>query len=443
MVRLKGGEDREVESTSVFLDAWLTAEGDALRSVAEHLFVAIQPAPKGRVRSPRRDGMERKRFVVQNIAANLAHLALSPSHVPGNVLAISTAKTKPTRYERTDYPRRILGKTLRELEAAGFLIRHAYRFKQTTTTVEPTVKFRGLLGRFGVRLADIGRDAGGETILLRARQPQEGREDDHHRRRNRPPPKRLIQYADTEETMRLRAEVEVVDEMLNAAEIAYDGEPVGPIRLYRSFLLRSPEAPIAFNLLGRLWGGFWQTLDSKLRHRITIGGEDIADLDFYSMHPSMAYLKATGRLPDGDPYDIPGLEKHRDGAKQAVAALLSRAGPMRLLVPKLKAKLPEGWTAKRLVQAAGSRHPVIAHLFGSDCGVELMALESRILMAVLLDLAARGIPSLPLHDGIQTRVSDKEQALEAMRTASEQILGVALAVGEKPIWRPPALAEAA
>ncbi|EIM73766.1 hypothetical protein A33O_14340 [Nitratireductor aquibiodomus RA22] len=441
MVRLDSGQDREEESTSIFLDAWLTAKGQALRALAEHLFAAIQSAPSGRMRSPRRDAMERKRFVVQNIAANLAHLALSPSHMPGNVLAISTAKTKPTRYERADYPRRILGETLKDLEAAGFLIRHAYRFKQTTTTVEPTARFRGLLDRHGVRFADIGRDAGGETILLRARQPQEGRGD--VRRRDRPSPKRLIQYADTEETMRLRAEVEVVNEMLNAAEIAYDGEPVGPIRLYRSFLLRSPEDPIAFNLLGRLLGGFWQTLDSKLRHRITIGGEDIADLDFSAMHPSMAYLKATGRLPDGDPYAIPGLEKHRDGAKQAMASLLSRAGPVRLLVPKLKAKLPEGWTAKRLVQAAGSRHPVIAHLFGSDYGVELMALESRILMAVLLDLAARGIPSLPLHDGIQTRVSDKEQALEAMRTASEQILGVALAVGEKPIWRPPEIALAA
>ncbi|EKF16855.1 hypothetical protein NA2_20911 [Nitratireductor pacificus pht-3B] len=437
---MKAGQNREQESTSVFLDAWLTAEGHALRSVAEHLFVAIQPAPKGRVRSPRRDGMERKRFVVQNIAANLAHLALSPSHMPGNVLAISTAKTKPTRYERADYPRRILGETLKELEAAGFLIPHVYRFKQTTTTVEPTARFRGLLKCHGVRLADIGRDAGGETILLRARQPQEGRGDGH---RYRPAPKRLVQYADTEETMRLRAEVETVNEMLNAAGITYDGEPVGPIRLYRSFLLRSPEDPIGFNLLGRIWAGFWQTLDSKLRHRITIGGENITDLDFSAMHPSMAYLKVTGRLPDGDPYDIPGLEKHRDGAKQAMASLLSRTGPMRLLAPKLKAKLPEGWTAKRLVQAAGSRHPVIAHLFGSDCGVELMALESRILMAVLLDLAARGIPSLPLHDGIQTRVSDKEQALEAMRTVSEQILGVALTVGEKPIWQPPALAEAA
>lgn len=194
---------------------------------------------------------------------------------------------------------------------------------------------------------------------------------------------------------------------------------------------------------GRLWGGFWQTTKADKRHLITIGGEDIVDLDYVSMFAMLAYLKATGHLPSGDPYAIPGLEGHRDGAKLALISLLSRMGGMERLAPKLKALLPDDWTAWMLEGAMTDHHRPIALLFGSDIGVELMNTESRILMAVLLELAGKGIPALPMHDGINVRVSDRDAAMDTMRTVSGQMLGVALPLKDKPIWRPSGIAEAA
>ncbi|GGA82997.1 hypothetical protein GCM10011385_41490 [Nitratireductor aestuarii] len=330
----------------------------------------------------------------------------------------------------------MLKEVVAALASAGMLTVEPYVYKQRTTTVEPTTEFLELLVSYGIRLADVGREAGGETIWLVAR-------TGGPRFYNQPLPKCLVHYEDTEETTRLRHEVATITDMLGGAGVTYDGEAVGPLFLHRSFLVRSPEAPAEFNLNGRLWGGFWQTLDSEKRHRITIGGEGITDLDFAAMHPTMAYLQVTGRPPSGDPYDIPGLEEHRSGAKQAMASLLSRTGPMLSLAPKLKAKLPEGWTARQLVEAISGRHPAIAHLFGTDLGGSLMHMESRILMAVLLELARRGIAALPMHDGIQTKLSDAEEAMEVMQSVSEQMLGVALPVKEKPIWRPSSLANAA
>lgn len=427
-LRVNNGED----TLSIFLDPWLTSKGHPLAAIADHLQALTAQHSTSRIRSERRDATERRRFLMGNIAANLAHLALSPSREAGQLLAIATAKTRPTRYGREGYPQGLLRGAVESLQAAGMLTVSPYVFKQRTTTVEPTAAFIDLLERHGVRLRDIGRDAGGETIWLRAREE----EPENDWRRNAPLGKRLVHYDDTEETFRLRAEVERIAEVLNSAGIAYGGEPVGPIALRRVFLLRSPRAPHRFNLNGRLVGGFWQSLKSKKRHLITIGGEDIVDLDFSSMFAVLAYLRATGSLPEGDPYAIPGMEEHRDGAKTALLSLLSRSGPMKALAPDLKAELPEGWTARQLVEAMTARHPAIAHIFGTDVGVELMHTESRALMAVLLALADRGIPALPMHDGINVKASDRETALAIMQSASAKLLGVALPVREKPIWRP-------
>jgi len=428
---------------SIFLDPWLTAKGDPLAALVDELMPILQPHHQGRIRSERRDAIRNRHTVVSNIAANLTLLALGPNREPGSLLAVSTAKTKATRYDRADYPQRILGPTIEAMEEAGLLTRHPWVFKQKCTTVEPTPRFIDMLNLYGVRLRDIGRDAGGETIWLRARDDEERKEGGNRRRYNGPPRKILLHYADTEETIRLRAEMERINEVLNATGIAYAGEPTGPIALRRMFLMRSPRDPHAFNLGGRVWGGFWQTIKKDKRHLITISGEHIADLDYSGMFAMLAYLKATGRLPSGDPYAVPGLEGHRDGAKQGLISLLNYSGPMKSLASKTKALLPEGWTAWMLEGAMSDYHHPIAHLFGKDLGIELMQTEGRILMAVLLDLADKGIPALPMHDGINVRVSDRDAAMQTMRTVSERLLGVALPVVEKPIRRPSGIAAAA
>lgn len=431
------------QSQSIFLDPWLYAKGQSLADLVSDLMPLTAPHHQGRIRAERRDAIRNRHTVVSNIAANLALFALGPSREPGDLLAVSTAKTKPTRYDRQDYPQRILAQTIEALERAGLVIRHPWVFKQKCTTVEPTARLIDMLNLYGVRLRDIGRDAGGETIWLRARDDEERTQGENRRRYNGPPRKILVHYADTEETIRLRAEVERINEVLNAAGIAYAGESIAPVALRRMFLLRSDRDPHAFNIGGRLWGGFWQRTKKDKRHLITIGGEDIADLDYSGMFAALAYLKATGRLPSGDPYAVPGLEDHRDGAKLALISLLSRIGGMERLTSKHRSLLPPDWTAWMVEGALTDYHQPIAHLFGKDIGIELMHTESRILMAVLLDLADRGIPALPMHDGINVRVSDWGAAMQAMRTVSERLLGVSLPVVEKTIWRPSGIAAAA
>ncbi|UOK71457.1 hypothetical protein [Ancylobacter polymorphus] len=425
------GEERRGDFTSVFIDPWLTCQGDALKALTDTIMSRLSAAaPRAPVtRAARRDALARKELAVANLVANLAALALSPHAAPSTRLGVSTAKTKATRYDRADYPRRILAETLAALETIGVLKRYPYLYKQLATTVEPTEAFKADLESHGVRLRDIGRERGGEAIWLNARTGEAPFG-------NNPMPKALMPYDDTEETNRLRSEVQRLNAFLNASAMTFDGEPQVPVALRRTFLLRSPQDTPAFNLNGRLVGGWWQNLKSTERHRIAIDGEAICDIDFASCFAMLAYLRVTGGIPNSDAYDIPGLEEHRQGAKLGLLSLLSRSTEMRRLAPELKAALPHGWNAQRLHEAMARRHPAIAGCFGTDIGVELMADESRLLMAVLLELEAREIPTQSLHDGLQVRISDREEAMEVMQAVSARELGQALPVREKAVRRP-------
>lgn len=361
--------------------------------------------------------------------ANLAGLVLAPAANPEARLAVATEKKKPGRYDRGDYPQSLLSKTLRAMEDVGAIHRHPYVFKQRLTTIEPTAEFRAKLQADGVRLSDIGRNIGAETIWLTAR-------SGFRPRHGLPMPKLLMPYQDTEESRRYRAQVESINAHLNRAAITFAGERQAPVALRRVFTLRSPQDPVRFDLGGRLFGGFWMNLPSRERYKLAMGGEPVADLDYAAMFARLAYLKAGQVPPNTDPYAISGLEEHRDGAKMALLSLLSRSTDLKQLAPELRAALPEGWNAKRLREAAAAYHPRIAHLFGTDVGIELMFAESQLLVRVMLELAAEDIAGLPMHDGVMVPNSQADRAAHIMEQAAVRTFGVTIPVKEKAIWRP-------
>jgi hypothetical protein len=78
-----------------------------------------------------------------------------------------------------------------------------------------------------------------------------------------------------------------------------------------------------------------------------------------------------------------------------------------------------------------AKHPALGKVFGGHLGYGLMHVESRILIAVLTELMARGIVALPLHDGLLCAQSKKGEAAHVMRTKAEEIAGASIPVEEK------------
>ena len=76
-------------------------------------------------------------------------------------------------------------------------------------------------------------------------------------------------------------------------------------------------------------------------------------------------------------------------------------------------------------------HPALAPMIERGLGFRLMFIESQILVAALLKLAAQGAPALPLHDGLLCAKSKADIVREAMREASKAVTGFQLPIALK------------
>lgn len=401
----------------LMFDQWATLSGGDLKARSDEIADQVLEALGPKDRKPRSDLVKGVGDIVPTIIANL--LLLHRGRPDGSLLVVQMERRKKTRYDRPGF--RKLPEVVNVLAALGYVIRHDAVFKQKRTTIEATGDFKHALQAPDAPLSVIGRAEGEEVIQLTAR-PRMARIG------SRKQPKTLVDYDDTEETIRLRREIEEINRFLASHSIELGGAPQPAFRLTRRFTLRSPDDAHEFEFHGRLYGGFWMTLKASERHRIRIDGEPIADLDFASMFPRLAYIEVGREPPEGDLYALPGLEGHRDGAKAAMSALLSYPSKMKMLPPRLKQLLPGGWTASRLRQAFADHHPHLVPYFEKDFGLDLMLIESRILLAAMRRLMEEDVPALPMHDGMMVQRSKADVGMMAMRMASAMVVGCELPV---------------
>lgn len=405
-------------SLAIMHDPWLTArEGSPLANLAATLHAKLEEASRRSFnRKPRGDAAERRLAIIQNLVASLALVALR--HPPGTRIVIQADKRAATRYDRKELPRGPLITAVKSMAEEGLVLYHEAVFKQRRTTIEPAPALKAMLVSAEVTVGDIARVPGGETIVLKATTG-----------RNRP--KVLVDYIDTDETLRLRAEMGTINAALAGADVRLWGERLPPDQLVRVFHIGSVAAPATFDSHGRLFRGSWQFLPRAERAGLTVNGEHLMELDYRAMYIHLAYALSGAALPSKDPYDIPGLEGYRPGVKKAVASLFFREGRLRRLAGELRELLPEGWTARRLEAAVAAKHPAIAHLLGTNIGPTLANTESNILVAVLLRLCGQGVVALPIHDCVLVAWGNTLAARTAMLEESRRLVGAALPVDQK------------
>ncbi|MFI0844358.1 hypothetical protein [Mesorhizobium sp. IMUNJ 23232] len=413
------GGDTDDPSPDFWFNSWLACDGPLLATVVDRiatLYLEAQP----RARRPKADQVHRVATVVSTIIANLYRFHRS-THKADRI-AVPVEHAKSSRYEREGF--RQVGPIIDCMAAQGFLIKHPAHFHKRRTGIVAKGDLLAALSNPEIRHADIKELEGREVLILKARM---GRSE-----RGKPLRSELVDYEDTAETKAMREEVMEINRFLSRQCIELHGERQANVTLSRRFLLRSFDAPHRFNLHGRLYGAFWVNLPKVDRAGLRINGEPIVDLDFASMFPRLAYIHLGLEPPEGDLYAIPGLEKHRAGAKAGLSALLSTRQEMRKLSSEVKEKLPPGWTARRLRDAVTMKHPALVPLFGADFALNLMFTESRIMVAALLSLARhRGIPALPMHDGMMVPAQREEEAREAMRKACLDVTGKEISVAVK------------
>lgn len=269
------------------------------------------------------------------------------------------------------------------------------------------------------------------------------------------PTRTPIAFDPTPDTERMGTEVARLNTFLAGSDLGFIPDGLGTVdtndrALTRRFVVLSGQG-MRFDQVGRLYGGFWQGLQRHRRGNLRIEGEPIADLDFVSLHPRLAYRLHGQECPPDDLYDLTGLldgfdrhnRDHRDAAKQGLCSCLNggRAGALPNQPSHLDA-LPPGTTAADLRTALKLKHPRLVSIIDPPeppkvpLGYQLMMIESTILLDALGRLMLAGVVALPSHDGIFTAQCNAQIAHGALQAASLAVVGVSLPVKPKTVPGP-------
>lgn len=404
-----------------FFNPWRVPVTATARAFVEEIIrdvEAYEQAQQLRQRKRRPADQETFRATVSALVCDLAHAVISEAEA-GFVVSRSFQELG----RRSRYRAPALNKTfpdlLNMLEAPGLgIVRQELGFQRfqkpgQRTRVLPGTGFRERLGRMAFQFEDFREDRS-EVVILKAE--KQGHWDTG----------RFVEYPDTPDTARLRADVRRVNAFLREADLNFDE---GEVELARPLDLTARQLKRIFNngsfdSGGRLFGGFWQLLSKK--HRLaglTIDEEAVAELDFGQMSLRTLYGLEGKPVPDGDLYAIPGLEDWREGTKTFINSLLFSAVPRTKKPQGTKTILPRRVSAEEMIRRISAFHAPVAHHFGTEIGHHLQFIESEVMMGVLLGLIDEGIVTLPIHDAVLAPSSRKDRVIQVMREVFERRVG--------------------
>lgn len=191
---------------------------------------------------------------------------------------------------------------------------------------------------------------------------------------------------------------------------------------------------------GRFYGHWVQNLPRWMRKgHLTMNGKPTVERDFKAYHITLLYRRHGWKMPDKNPYYLPGWRldentvkavkrtintlinaENRDAARKSVLfgpdSIARECG----LTPEIVDKM----IADILVKHAD----VARDLEGTDsevstAGVELQNLDSKIAQSIMLRLWAQGIPCVPLHDSFIVAAEHEPALSQVMDEETARFLG--------------------
>jgi hypothetical protein len=376
----------------------------------------------------RRDLAQRNfRLAVESIACNLLVAATVAPDATLSVPRSHAAMWSRGRYHTPVYGQHFLDilDLLAKLKLVSEITK-GYRYSRTAsqpTTVRATQTLTRHLPLGMTGWADFCREQEQELIVLKPAKDDTGSAHP-------------IDYKDTARTAKWRREVRAINAWLAAAPIAIienghrtiyldnGGQPIEPYRRTLRRIFNNDD----WNAGGRLFGGFWMTMERPQRFElIRIAGEEVANVDYSSLFPRLAYARARVEQPDGDLYDVLGDGACRDGWKALINAMLFAMKPLGGWPTDAREELPQGMKLRDAVQAIKRKHAPIAKLFERGLGFQLMRHESDLLVSVVTALFKDGVTALPLHDSVLVAQSHAAMAKGFMEQEFKHRTGAARA----------------
>jgi len=382
---------------------------------------------KFRLRVRRENDQRNFLRAVEAIACNLLLTAMVSPDATLSVPRSHAAMWSRGRYHTPIYGQHFLDilDLLAKLKLVSEITK-GFRYSPTAkqpTTIRATPRLSRHLPLGMTDLNAFHREEEPELIILKPEKDGDGRA----------PP---VDYKDTARTTKWRREMRAINAWLAAAPITVmennyrtirldnGGQPIEPYRRTLRRIFNNDD----WNAGGRLFGGFWMTMERTERFDlIRIAAEEIANVDYSSLFPRLAYAGARAEQPDNDLYDVMGDGACRDGWKALINATLFATKPLGGWPTDAREELPQGMKLRDAVATIKRKHAPIAKLFERGLGFGLMRHESDMLVAVVTALFKNGVTALPLHDSVLVARSHAETAKRFMEQEFKHRTGAARA----------------
>ena len=176
----------------------------------------------------------------------------------------------------------------------------------------------------------------------------------------------------------------------------------------------------------------YQTASKEARKTITIDGSKTVEVDYSGLHINMLYALEHIQYPlDKSPYSFwvdvqldqspNNLEIAKKQAKKAMFTLMNAKSIKDALWVLRDEDYTVDWD--NLIDLMLKEHQAIKKYIGSDMGITLQNLDSKMMIDIIEDLHAKGIVCLGIHDSVIIQEEHKEEAIKTMQRIYQEHLG--------------------
>ena len=410
------------------LDVWRVSEYPEAQRAIDHIYQEIADA-----------GLVSKRFASKwRDTVRAVVLDLYVAHVSDPTMYIGYSRnhnkySQSSRYSALFFSVGILPKVVDYLKDNGYIDHHGHRHdkknpaKSRQSRMRATSKLIDLVqDQYNVDLSMISRHKDEEVIILRDKK------------------KKDIEYEDTPDTIRMRDNLNKINEWLEYSIILLEvtdeelKELQGRLKRKIDFTdkrLRRIFNNGSFEQGGRFYGGWWQNIPREYRKFIRVEGKDVVEVDYSGFHINMLYAMDGLDMHTGDVYKLPGYSNSkvfRDFVKTMLLAMvnsdsreLTRKALHKEVHKKRTLTLPAADIPSTKVKdlypvmdAFQQKHHDIADYFNSGKGIDLQNIDSHISEQVLLRFCGgKRLPVLPMHDSFIVHHHEEPKLRKAMDKA--------------------------
>lgn len=236
---------------------------------------------------------------------------------------------------------------------------------------------------------------------------------------------------------RTHAQLEEIEQQRRAAAIAkgdaekrpydYQRLDMDAVKLYRVF--NSPNWQDG----GRFYGGWWQNVPKECRRFITIDGKETCEYDYSSIHPMLLYAKSGHTWPASeDFYEAPHGPALRDTVKATFLIMLNMKGNIQARQVPSFDSTTAGMTWKQFVRGIVKTYAPIKEHLATGVGTQLQRMDADIAEAVMLRFTKSHYACLPVHDSFITLDNLGDELADYMKHVILEKLGIEVNVEAKP-----------